>query len=195
MTGRWFQLVAQRDSVSLKLGKRIQLQWFWFLCHVVLNFSFCMQLLPETFLFSCRVENVASIFLFCARRALAWKCLWRFARLDWNTTTRPLLAFPTWFASVLKIVCQVPRHGVISDGILNSASVPLKSMPHLGLKVVKASFMKNLTQQGMSLQLNPLLSRFVTAALAWRKMGQHASVESAFSAAGPPFVSALKMQG
>lgn len=50
MTGRrWFQLVAQSDSVSVNLGKCIQLQsdsdLIWSLCHVVLNFSFCMHVL------------------------------------------------------------------------------------------------------------------------------------------------------
>ena len=67
--------------------------------------------------------------------------------------------------------CQVPRHGVISDGILRSASVALKSMSHLGLKVVEASFMKIFTQQGMSLPLKPPVSRFVATALASRKTG------------------------
>jgi len=89
--------------------------------------------------------------------------------------------------------CQVPRHGVISDGILRSASVALKSMSYLGLKVVEASFMKIFTQQGMSLPLKPPVSRFVATALASRKTGQHASVELACSAAGLLFVSALKM--
>ncbi len=91
-------------------------------------------------------------------------------------------------------ICQVPGHGVISDGVLHSALVALDRMPSPRLRVAKASFSQEKLGSIFCNCCTRLPLRFVGTALASRKMGQRASVGHDSSAAGQLFVWALKIQ-